>query len=597
MKNRTSTWFALLGGAVWIYLLLRAIYVPPVHDEAATFFHYVNHGEWMPGKALFDANNHILNSLLSYFFVKLFGIHAWSLRLANLLFFPLYCAALWGISRCLQHPFTRWSLLMGGVAMHGITEYFAYSRGYGMSMGLLTAALYFGIRFMRQGKTTWLWAAMAAFWLATLANLTLMNSFLLFAAFSFLFICAAKTPVPQKISQSLPLLFGSAAIVPFVILSLAMKKGGLLYYAQGESFYQAVLVSFSAQFFGSTAWPIPYFWIAWFSAALVPIPFLLKKQPLRENRPPVLFGFMLLGSLLGIVALHLLLGVNFPSDRTGMFLVLYLFLFSMFTADTVYPKAALPIAALFGLHFLAHANFTHSSYWQYEHLPERFWQQIYDEARSGKAPENPTIGGYRIRDLVWSWYNFRHGGPLQNMDYEHYPSDFEDYVIFGPGEYTPHKGIYDSIDADPLSDLVLARRKHFLQTVPFLDSTITDGPEYYFEEFYNLFENLNPHVFAGKSWMWECDLKITSLATPPKLRLVYTMYDKTGQTLEYGVSPLHRLKKEFRAEDKPITVKMIWRNIPPETTRIVVYLWNINREKYTLEKGNIRINRIIQPPG
>jgi hypothetical protein len=42
---------------------------------------------------------------------------------------------------------------------------------------------------------------------------------------------------------------------------------------------------------------------------------------------------------------------------------------------------------------------------------------------------------------------------------------------------------------------------------------------------------------------------------------------------------------------------MIWRNIPPETTRIVVYLWNINREKYTLEKGNIRINRIIQPPG
>lgn len=597
MKIRQSAYFALLSGVVWIYLALRTCHVPLVHDEAATFFHYVNHGEWLPGKALFDANNHVLNSLISHFFVKLFGIHAWSLRLANLLFFPIFCAALYGLSRFLKHNLSRWALFIGGIGMHGITEYFAYSRGYGMSMGLLAAALYFGIRFMRQGKTARLRAAVGAFWFATLANLTLMNSFLLFAAFALLFIWWSKSDLSLKIRQTAPLLLGAAALIPFVMLSLAMKKGGLLYYAQGESFYQAVLVSFSAQFFGSAARPIPYFWVGWFLIALLSIPFLLKKVSLRENPAPLFLGFMLMGSLLGIAALHLLLGVNFPSDRTGMFLVLYLFLFSVFTADALYPKAALPLAALFGIHFLAHANFTHSTYWQYEHLPERFWQRIYSEARTGKGHENPTLGGYRIRDLVWSWYNFRHGGALQNMDYEHYGSDFEDYVIFGPREFTCHAGLYDSIDADPISDLVLARRKSFLKTEPFFDSTITQGPKYYFDEFYNLFENLNPSVFTGQSWMWECDLKITSLSTPPKLRLVYTMYDKKGKTIEYGVSPLHRLKKEFRAEDKPVTVKMIWRNVSPETTRIVVYLWNINREKYTLEQAQIRIGRIIQPPG
>ncbi len=594
MKNRQFSLFLTTSAIIWVYLHLRAVYVPLVHDEAATFFHYVNHGEWMPGKALFDANNHILNSLLSFYSVKLFGIHEWSLRLANLLFFPVYCAALWGLSGFLKNPVAKWALLIGGLCMHGFTEYFAYSRGYGMSMGILAAALYFGMRYFRQVKTVDLWSATGLFWLATAANLTLMNSTLLFFGAVVLFTFTRNEPLSSKIKNTLPLIAGTPALIPFVLLSMKMKDGGLLYYADGEDFFTAVPVSFSQQFFESGEGFMPWIWVATFGLFLVLTVAVLIKKIKSVPLLVWLFPFMLVGSLTGVFTMHEVLGVNYPSDRTGMYLVLYLFVSLIFLADEVIPKLSAIPAAAFTLHFLFHANLSHSTYWKSEHMPERFWTRVYEDSRSQKMA-NPTVGGYRIRDLIWSWYNFRHEGPLQNMDYDHYGNPWEDYVIFNPGDYAAHSVEYDSLDFDPISRLTLARRISPLKGEPWYDSTLVSGPEYYYGEYFNLFETENPDSFSDKSWMLETDLKIWSLATPPKIRLVYTMQDEAGNALEYGVSPLHRLRKEFRADQEPVTVKMIWRNVPAQTRRIVVYLWNINGEKYTLETGAVRIKKLNQP--
>ena len=75
---------------LWGYLWLRAIYTQLTHDETATFFRYIQPGLFMPYAHELSANNHILNSILSYFFYSVFGVSPMVLRLANLLAFPLY---------------------------------------------------------------------------------------------------------------------------------------------------------------------------------------------------------------------------------------------------------------------------------------------------------------------------------------------------------------------------------------------------------------------------------------------------------------------------------------------------------------------------
>ena len=57
---------------LYTYLIIRCIYVPVLHDELATFFYYIQPDNYMPPKAHWDANNHILNSMLSNWSYHLF---------------------------------------------------------------------------------------------------------------------------------------------------------------------------------------------------------------------------------------------------------------------------------------------------------------------------------------------------------------------------------------------------------------------------------------------------------------------------------------------------------------------------------------------
>lgn len=596
-KTKLRNGYLIAAGGVWIYLMLRAWFIPPVHDEAATFFHYINHGEFMPGQALWDANNHILNSFLSKYFVKLFGVNTFSIRLTNLLFFPVYAWFLYKLSMELKHIRMQALLLLTGMFMHGFVEYFAYSRGYGMSMGILMGALSYSYQFFSKRNVHLLIPAILLFWLATLSNLTLQNTSLLFFGIAGLYMLFAKFQIRERLLGIVYLVIAGAAMLPFVILSLKMKEGGLLYYAADEDFWTAVITSFTQMFFGSRNILLKIFWLVWagifICLTLSSIPKL--KANWDQNRARLLFPLLFFGNLLGIFAMHYLMDVNFPSDRTGMHLVLYLFIGCIFLADTGkrFQQILVVIPALiFTGQFVVGANMQYSTYWKNEHLPERFWTRIYEESQSGKYISNPTVGGYRIRTLVWAWYNFKHDGLLQNSQYTNYYNGFEDYQIFSVGDYQKHNDQYDSLDRDEISGVVLARRKTFLTRDIYVDSTGYTTPENFTGEFYNLFETFSPDSFINHSWLIEADIKLYSLATPPKIRFVTSMSDKDGNDIMYDTSPLHWLKKEFRPEDNAVTVKLLWYQVPPETKRIVVYLWNINQEAYTLQNASLRIYKV-----
>ena len=62
--TRERLLFLSLAALAGLYVVLRAALVPWVHDECASLFWFVERGEFLPWKAHWDANNHVLSSAI-----------------------------------------------------------------------------------------------------------------------------------------------------------------------------------------------------------------------------------------------------------------------------------------------------------------------------------------------------------------------------------------------------------------------------------------------------------------------------------------------------------------------------------------------------
>ena len=78
---------------LFIYLLLRILYLDPLHDEVATYMFYFYQGDYIGESIHWDANNHLLNSFIGHKLYGIFGDNLPVLRSPNLLAFVFY---FWG---------------------------------------------------------------------------------------------------------------------------------------------------------------------------------------------------------------------------------------------------------------------------------------------------------------------------------------------------------------------------------------------------------------------------------------------------------------------------------------------------------------------
>src|SRR5690606_30488690 len=96
---------------IFTYLVLRAIFVPILHDEAITYFFYVNSGNYIPfvnWGSHADVNNHLLNSFLMFFTNKWFGNDLIVLRLPNILSAILLFIYVWKLATLFSTRWIRW---------------------------------------------------------------------------------------------------------------------------------------------------------------------------------------------------------------------------------------------------------------------------------------------------------------------------------------------------------------------------------------------------------------------------------------------------------------------------------------------------------
>jgi len=455
---RNSYFFTAL--CIFVYLIIRAICIPPVHDEAATYIHYIQQGQWLPFKAHWDANNHILNSFLSGIIFKIFGIGNLYLRLASLLFFPLYVFYVYKISKSLKSSVIQIGFLCGMLGVHNLIEYFAYSRGYAMSMALLMATIYYLMVYFKDFNLKKLIPFYFFAFLGLFANLTLFNTMLIMHSLVFFsFILKNK-------NWFLKFVFIIAGVIPMVLatfVTLQMKELGLLYYGGNKSFYHVTVATVSLLMYGNWCTPLA---VAFVIISGIGIIFLLMAG-VKEGVKNILFtqrwffALLFLGNILGTVLLQKLMHVNYPEDRTAMYFYFLLVLFVCFCVDAIQFKPIKYFSFIWMIapvYFIFQINITHSSYWFYEHIPNTFYQEV--NKRTNGKPWEASIGGYNLMDMIWAYNNQQNGGLLNDIQVADYPSFYYDYLIlYNDENYQKSKNDYTEILSSPYSNIKLLERK------------------------------------------------------------------------------------------------------------------------------------------
>jgi len=135
-----SSFCVFLG--LFIYIILRALMLSYTHDESLTFTILNGDKFWV-----LTANNHWLNTILSYVSARIFGYSEIALRLPNVLSFLLYSYFCFNL--VIKHSKSITASIIAAIFLlsnHYLLEFFSLSRGYGLALGFFSGALYYFIQ-------------------------------------------------------------------------------------------------------------------------------------------------------------------------------------------------------------------------------------------------------------------------------------------------------------------------------------------------------------------------------------------------------------------------------------------------------------------
>lgn len=589
--NRTyfESLYFLLSALLFIYLFLRAVYVPLVYDEAATFFIYVLPGEYIPFYAYWDANNHILNSFLGSCSYNLFGTAAWAIRLPNVLFFLFNVYFLYQFRFFFKNKTVWFAMALFLFFTHNVTEYSAYCRGYGMCISAFLGCIYYLLKFKQEQRNKYLWLLCLFTFLALAANFTVLNPVLIIYAFAVFFIFYFKAFNKQS------LVF---CTLNFLVLGLSiwigfeLKKRGTLYYGSQDGFYKVTLISISKLIAGTeTSW-VPFFFIGLTVLALMAVIFkwiITKEKNIISNNLFLLI-VLFFGSIAAIFLLNLCLKINYPEDRTGLYLFPLFVLLVFFSIDNALrSKPAIifssALALLMVVHFFTQVNFAYSAFWKQERVPRSFYQTILDE-NVGKEHE-VFISAYKIKTYVWNYYTFKNKVKLNEVYHEHFPSAHADYLIIEENNFEKYPKVvshYKEVGRDSYNGIRLLKNNTPNNYRQIFDSTITEDK--YINYSYVGLLNYKPSIDTIENIAVEFEGNLTC-AGLTHIDFVFKA-SKDKETITEAVCRTQWQREKWINPDNKIKNRIFLENVS-SADRYVLFINGREGESYKLSNLKIKI--------
>lgn len=592
-------YYGILVVLVFTYLVLRSIYVPFVYDEAATFFIYIRLNEWVPWFSYWDANNHLLNSALGVLFYQLFGKSEFVLRLPSLLSFLFYAIATIGISRFFSREVLRYSFVSVMVLMPGFLEFFALARGYGLSISFLTLSVWYALKYINGAQER---SAFASLWLiiaATAANMSLLNSAIITLVLVSV-IWFLRNGVDKLIVYLFLVIPGLIMLSFFASYSMALKERNLLYYGPETELWSVTFKSFSLMMAGTDMiWMRISIALAFIIALFVGAIFVFRNIVKYNFLKPLNYVYLVFaGNVAAIALMNLLLKVNLPEDRTGIYLFPMVVIVMFFLVNEIkgvtkrFYRSDILLTPVFAmvLPLLWMVNVSFTSVYKDNYFPRSFVDSIYSEWSKTGDEYPPLVGGTKGRDYPLAWESFVRDKSVTRIEKDGFPNQACDFVIIEPSFYKDFRGNYRLMDSTSVTGYCLMRRKTFLlrRSTAVVNCLESEGPDrgayYNFNDFY-------VDTLRGKALELRWNVRVVVPGNGWGGRLVYELTDRNDTVIDYQSIQLERLSHKYR-NGSPLKVSMLLPALPNNAYKIHCFFWNTDSIPLHLRSGQVELMRL-----
>jgi hypothetical protein len=450
----------LFASARTVFCVYRASAQSFTSDEAFSYNEFIS-GPWGRIYARYDANNHVLYSILAKLSMGPFGVSEFALRLPSVLSGPLLMMGIYYVlEQTVSSRPARWLALLAFGLHPLLLDFSVAARGYGLSLALFVWAIYF---FLRERDI--LAGALAG--LAIAANLTLLYPA---AGFVLCPLLLRTGDIEKRIQGSLRLAFTLMAVLGAICYEALAKATLDRFYAGAGSINDAMLslVAASLDSSGLGAGPVVslkgILATQWVMLPLVAL-FVLGKSLLVPRSPAWTPLMMLSAAIGGQFATHYLLGLNYPVNRTGLYLYLLFGLawaIAASGANRWIRGANGVLAGLLVLQFLIQLQTRRFQVWPYDAGTREMARRIDADTRGQPAGSikiaatwwlQPTLEFYRRR------YSIAALRPVQRYDVTPL-GGFDYYVLDLKADPTIHDGNVKRLQpliSEPAAGVLLAK--------------------------------------------------------------------------------------------------------------------------------------------
>ena len=590
IQSRFNLFYIITFILAFIVVLIRCITVPIAHDEVATFFYYIQPGKFFPFHSHIDANGHFLNSLLGWISYNFFGSSEIALRVPCLFAFCVLGYAVYKHCLALQGVMAKVFLTSAFILSFNILNFYSLCRGYGLSIAFMVLSLYYFFNYLKNSRFPYFLKFILFIQVALAANLTLVFVVLVCAATTGLY--QLKTNQLFKAKTIIAHLLNIGLVYFWIKYAFYLQENGALYYGSGNhSYWTTTFKSLIDTVFipGKAVYIILLATFAFLFAFWL---FQLTKYKLKFiTGSSFALCFLILSSLIiAFYLLKLIFNVNYPEDRTGLFFYV-LFIFSIVFLLDEYDFKLLPAFCIFPLyfivHFAIHINFGRHAWAFYETMPKEFFETLLSEQKKSDRPI--TIGGHRVLELFFSYYNYRSPEKLNHMTAPEQMSMNCDYQITWKKDKPYYDKYYDELSVAKYWNMVLLKRKNKIERE--LIHEIKEPKEFKGEvEWCNFFEKADTTFTSKDPVMAEFDIDILKAPVPFYAFLVLQL-DVDGKTQYFRRTSLGWLKHDWN-NTYNFKTQILTDSVPLQKCRLAAFLWNIDKKEINFKLNNFKLYRL-----
>ncbi len=374
-KGKRVAYFCFMVAAgLFAYVAYRAEYLSFTHDESLTFSILFGNEAYTN-----SANNHLLNTYLMDFCLKIWGDTEGVLRLPNVFGFIIYAFFSYKISKRLTGSLLQIACFLLLLLNPFILDFFSLARGYGLSLAMMIGSIYFLLKILDNHKSlidNYLFALFSIY--AVVANFTLLIFYLAaIGVWGLIWLYHEKWKLFIRAIPLSILLAHSIILFNLMKFLFYLKSINGLYAGGASGFIESVVDSnikclLYNENMGATFLKdiLVYVVILSFSIVFALNFIAIFKKPILKSS--LILMVLLVISIVIPIVQNRVLGILYPTERTASFYYILWVLpcvFYLFEKPILKKIHAATVCAFTGfiiLNFINTANLKYCNSWKYD---------------------------------------------------------------------------------------------------------------------------------------------------------------------------------------------------------------------------------------